>query len=50
MTYIFDTLAFAVQYASLGGLIYGAILALEVDVLIDRALKARPSRALATTA
>lgn len=48
MTYLFDTIAFAVQYGSLAALVYGAILALEVDVLIDRALKVRP-RALATT-
>jgi hypothetical protein len=50
MIHILDTIAFAVQYGSLGALVYGAILALEVDVSIDRALKARPSRALATTA
>ena len=50
MTYIFDAIAFAVQYGSLAALLYGAVLALEVDVLIDRALKVRPSRTLATTA
>ncbi len=49
MTYILDLLATAVQYGSLATLVYGAIYALEVDVLIDRALKARPDRALVPT-
>ena len=50
MTFLFDVLATAVQYGSLAALVYGAIYALEIDVLIDRALKARPARVLVPAA
>jgi hypothetical protein len=49
MTVILDLFATAVQYGSLAALVYGAIYSLEVDVLIDRALKTRPARALVPT-
>lgn len=50
MTYVLDLIAAAVQYGSLAALVYGAIYALEVDLLIDRALKTRPVRTLVPTA
>jgi hypothetical protein len=42
MTEILDLVAAGVQLAGLTAILYGAVYALELDVLVDRALKVRP--------
>jgi hypothetical protein len=37
-----DLFATGLQLAGFAGIAYGAVLALEIDVLVDRLLKARP--------
>ncbi len=41
MTELFDTIALAAQLAGGAAILYGAVLALELDVLLDKMLKPR---------
>jgi hypothetical protein len=39
MTFAFDLIAFGLQLAASATIVYGAVLALEIDVLVERLLK-----------
>ncbi len=44
MTTLLDLLVTSLQIVGLAGIVYGGVLALEMDVLVDRLLKVRPLR------